>query len=410
MSEEDVLLAISSLNSSSKSDSEGFSQLFFKHCSNAIVTPIKLLFQECLNKGVFLNQWKLCTIVPVFKSGDRNDVCNYRPIVKQSTLAKLFDHIIQAKLFDHVNNVISKFQHGFFPGRSTCTNLALLTNQVITAFESRAQLDVIYTDFSKAFDKVDHFILLKKLECHGVSGKLLDFFASFLTQRKLFVKIGCATSRVIVDAVSGIPQGTHCGPLLFLLFINDLPNCFKFTNCLLFADDVKLFSVVRDYSDSCKVQQDLDALAQWCSLNRLELNLNKCFVLTFSRKAMNTIVYNYELNNCAISRCNEMKDLGVIFDSKLTFSKHVDYIVSKAFAMIGFIRRNTSEFKDPFTLKSLYISLVRSRLEYCSLIWSPYYDIHSNRIERVQKCLQRSLCVSYRGIVSFPLMLGGESY
>lgn len=142
---------------------------------------------------------------------------------------------------------------------------------------------------------------------------------------------------------------------------------------------------MRDLSDCNRLQLDLDEFQQWCTLNCLNLNIDKCYAVTFSRKSSSDISFDYKLNGCVIKRSTEIKDLGIIFDSKLAFTKHIDYIVSKSFSMIGFIRRNTQEFRDPATLKSLYISLVRSRLEYCSIIWSPYYEVHSTKIERVQK-------------------------
>ncbi|XP_017477309.1 PREDICTED: uncharacterized protein LOC108367226, partial [Rhagoletis zephyria] len=157
---DDVLMSISKLTNSTKTDIEGLCPMFFKICSNAVSEPLSILFQECVNCGTFLDPWKLCSINPIYKSGDRIDVNNYRPIVKQGTVAKLFDDIIQRKLFDHLGKAIVECQHGFFPGRSTSTNLALVTNNIVHAFETHAQLDVIYTDFSKAFDKVDHSILL----------------------------------------------------------------------------------------------------------------------------------------------------------------------------------------------------------------------------------------------------------
>lgn len=222
--------------------------------------PITRIFNSCLSSGVFIDAWKVCSITPIYKSGDRNDIRNYRPIVKQSTLAKLFDSIIHSKLYLHVCSIISNCQHGFMPGRSTCSNLLLVTNDIVKAFNCQSQLDVIYTDFSKAFDKVDHVVLLHKLKLYGITGELLKFFASFLSGRKLFVKMGSVSSNTSVNAWSGIPQGTHCGPLLFLLFINDLPSHFKFTKCLMFADDVKLLLQVDSLSDCRKLQADLSIL------------------------------------------------------------------------------------------------------------------------------------------------------
>ncbi|XP_036346901.1 uncharacterized protein LOC118756232, partial [Rhagoletis pomonella] len=143
-----------------------------------------------------------------------------------------------------------------------------------------------------------------------------------------------------------------------------------------FADDVKLLLQVDSLSDCRKLQADLSIFETWCTSNNLYLNTKKCAIVSYTRK-LEAFLFDYSLCNNVLNRCSDMKDLGVIFDTKLTFSKHIDFIVSKPFALFGFIRRNTRDFKDP--------NLVRSRLEYCSLIWNPYYDVYSGKIERVQK-------------------------
>lgn len=215
ITEEDVLAAISHLKPSFNYEEGNLPPIFFKRCQEHISKPIAILFNSCLTKGIFLDNWKICSIDPVFKSGIRNDVTNYRAIVKQCAIAKLFDFIIKNKLFDIVKDNITGCQHGFLPGKSTCTNLALITNSIVSAMENGSQLDVIYTDFSKAFDKVDHNILLNKLKKFGVPQGLLNFLSNYLINRKLFVKIGSIYSETCINATSGIPQGPHCGPLLF---------------------------------------------------------------------------------------------------------------------------------------------------------------------------------------------------
>lgn len=384
ISENDIISSISSLkNSAACIFDDTIPPMFFKYCVTSLVRPIQILFNACLKEGKFLDDWKNCCVVPIFKSGDKTRVINYRPIVKQCALAKIFDRILKEKIYDHISDRISNFQHGFIPGRSTCTNLAVLTNRIIAAMENRMQLDVIYTDFSKAFDSVCHEILLQKLQIFGISGNLLLFFKSFLTNRKLMVKMGSSYSSNIITAFSGIPQGTHLGPLLFLIFINDLPNCLKFCSPLMFADDLKLFADVSNISHSDLVQRDLRALGEWCMLNKLVLNTSKCCTISYTH-CRNPVVYNYSIGDVILNRVVEVKDLGVVFDAKLLFVNHIDFITSKAYSMLGFIRRNSNDFRDPLTLKSLYVSFVRSQLEYCSLIWNPYAVVHSDRIERIQ--------------------------
>lgn len=385
ISEEDVTSSILELKDNpSCIFPDSVPSLFFKKCVQYLARPITILFNACLKEGTFIDSWKHCCVVPIFKSGDKTNVLNYRPIVKQCALSKIFDKILKIKLFDHVSSSISQFQHGFFPGRSTCTNLAVLSNKIIASMENKNQIDVIYTDFAKAFDSVSHDVLLYKLLQFGVNGKLLEFFKSFLINRTLLVKMGSCYSTLPIRAISGIPQGTHLGPLLFLIFINDLPDCLQFCKPLLFADDLKLFANVSNLHHSMLIQKDLSALSEWCNTNRLSFNVDKCCNISYTH-SRDPVIFDYSIGDVFLKRVVEVKDLGVIFDSKLEFKSHINYITSKAYAMLGFIKRNTKEFKDYVALKSLFVSFVRNNLEYCSIIWNPYYEIHSNRIERIQK-------------------------
>lgn len=385
---DDVLIAINSLKNDSNCSIGTYPSIFFKKCSLNISMIILKLLTACLDQGKFLDCWKVCNIVPIFKSGDRSQVTNYRPIIMQCTFAKIFDIILKKKLFELVEDKITPYQHGFMPGRSTATNLMLLTHDIVRSMEGGSQCDVVYTDFSKAFDTVSHKLLIRKLCMLGLPHNLCLVLINFLEFRKLTVSIENCSSSHYINAYSGIPQGTHIGPLLFILFINDLPNILKFTKCLLFADDLKLYSSVSDISDCQGIQADLKCLTEWCLENEIMINVSKCNSVTYTH-SISPLLYNYKIGNSPLKRSAEVKDLGVIFDSKLSFSSHVDYITSKAYSTLGFIRRNSKEFRDHTTLKSLYVSLVRSKLEYCSIVWNPYYLKYSTRIEKVQKLFTR---------------------
>ena len=312
-----------------------------------------------------------------------------------------------------MKEIISPLQHGFISGRSTSTNLAIFSNYVLSVLEQGYQCDVIYTDFSKAFDRVDHSILIAKLHKLGFRSNLLNWFDSYLTGRVQYVRINNVTSNPIV-VTSGVPQGSHLGPLLFLLFINDIPNVLSNSLCLMYADDLKLFLRVKSIADCIKLQNDLNNLVAWCTNNDLHLNVSKCHSMMFYR-GMSPILFSYEINRFALSNVSEKKDLGVFFDLKLTFCNHIDYIISRASSMLGFISRNAKDFSDPFTLRSLYFCYVRSILEYCSPIWNPLYAAHAIRIERIQKRFTRTAIRILRWNVDMPsyktrcLLLGIQS-
>lgn len=188
----------------------------------------------------------------------------------------------------------------------------------------------------------------------------------------------------LVTVTSGVPQGSHIGPLLFSIFINDISSCLNDCKFLLYADDLKIYRTVTSLNDALKIQTALDHLVKYCKLNYLILNVNKCNQITFSR-CREPLIFTYTIDNVALNKCNSVRDLGVIFDTKLTFDAHVEMITKKALQLLGFVTRVTSDFRSPDTVKLLFCTLVRSQLEYASVIWNPHYATHSKRIERVQK-------------------------
>ena len=321
------------------------------HCCEALSVRLQFIFNQSLSCGIFLDDWKISTVNPIFKSGDKRKILNYRPISKLAVIPKLLDKIVKTKLYSVIKNHISISQHGFFSGRSTSTNLACFSEKCFNALEKHSQMDVVYTDFVKAFSRVNHQILIKKLKAYGFDGTLLKWFMSYLSGRKQIVKIGDLVSYSII-VHSGVPEGSHLGPPLFDLFINDAPSVLSVSEMLMFADDIKLFKVIDTLNDCLEFQQDLYSFERWCKLNDLMLNFSKCSVMTFSRK-LSPIILDYNINGSSLCRVNESKDLGVIFDDKLTFESHVTYIVSKANSMLGFLKRNSSDFKDPYTLKAI---------------------------------------------------------
>lgn len=393
ISEHDVASAMQLLDNNSSLDSNNICNLLLKNCSSSLSRPLSLIFQTSLNAGLFLDSWKFSTISPIFKSGSKSDITNYRGIAKLLVIPKLFESIVKCKIYEKIKNSISPCQHGFVAGRSTTTNLVLFTSKLINLLEKGSQIDAVYTDFSKAFDKVIITLLINKLAALGFHSSLLRWLSSYLTNRFQLVKIGNFRSKLF-KAFSGVPQGSHLGPLLFILMINDLPSLFNSDCILMYADDVKLFAEIKSIDDSSKLQSYLNNFVNWCSLNGFTLNFTKCSVITFHR-CRNPCLFQYSLSNASLPRVDSIKDLGILLDPKLSFIPHLDFMCAKACRMLGFIKRNTRDFKDFLTLKSLFCSLVRSILEYGSIIWSPGYQVHINRLERVQRSFSRLALIRY---------------
>lgn len=319
---------------------------------------------------------------PVHKKGDRKNIENYRGISSLCAVSKLFELVIVDRLFFHCKQFISPNQHGFFSGRSTASNLLCLTTYVAESMRLRSQTDVLYLDLTAAFDKINHEIAVAKLERFFVHGALLSWFKSYLNGRRSQVVIGESKSAYF-PIPSGIPQGSHLGPLIFLLYFNDVNTVLDGPK-LSFADDFKLYFKINSDADAWFLQQQLDAFAQWCHSNRMTVNPEKCSIITFSR-LKNPKLYNYTFSGVILERVDRIKDLGVILDCQLTFRHHLSYMLHKASASLGFIFRVTKTFTDIHCLKALYCALVRSILEYCSTIWSPYYQNGAERIESVQR-------------------------
>jgi hypothetical protein len=371
------------INTKKPAGPDGIPNVFLRQCSSSISYPLYVLFRESLKKGCFPERWKESYIIPVFKKGDKSDVKNYRPICILSAMPKFFESVVLHYITPQMGRLINQAQHGFVKGRSTLTNLMIYEDHLMRAFAEKSQVDTVYTDFSKAFDRVPHDVLLHKLRMLGVGGSLHEWIAGYLSERRLVVRLDATKSNGFI-ATSGVPQGSHLGPLLFLLFVNDICSVFEDVIYLLFADDLKIFKQVNTIFDCQVLQDNLENLGSWCEHNRLFLNIGKCQIITFTRKK-NPLMFDYRLGNDVLERVDTIRDLGIIFDQRLSFVPHIEDLTSRGMRMLGFVLRTTRDFVSIPAIKTLFVSLVRSRIEYNSPIWSPYYTVHSNNIERIQR-------------------------
>lgn len=389
ISHTDVVSAIQDLKSSLSTGVDNVPSFIVKGCAEHLIYPLLIIFNLSLKTCSFPNFWKNTKVIPVHKKGDVKNCQNYRPIAILSPFAKVFEIVIHRKIFSQVSGFIDVAQHGFFPHRSTLSNLYCLTSNIISAFETNCQLDVIYTDFTKAFDSLDFGIFLNKLSCMGFRADLVQWILSYLTDRSMYVYIRNSVSDSFVNC-SGVPQGSNLGPLFFILFINDLCDSIKHSDFLLFADDLKIFRKILCDSDANLLQNDIDNIFNWCVKNKLDLNISKCCIVSYTRKSK-PLLNSYNINSISLLRNSSVKDLGVIFNSNLDFSEHIQFITTKAYKILGFLKRKTTNFTSLKALKVLYFGLVRPNLEYCTPIWDPYYENTNRVIERVQNNFLRFL-------------------
>ena len=253
---------------------------------------------------------------------------------------------------------------------------------ISSSLDTGHQVDVIYTDLSKAFDSIDHRKLILKLRSFGFNPSFCELISSYLDQRSFYVLYN-GFSSISLPCPSGVPQGSILGPLLFIIFINDLLSS---TACpiLAYADDFKIYSIVKSIQDCFRLQQCLNAINSWCNSNNLTLNTSKCKVVRYNRR-LTEIHHTYTIDTTPLEIVPVLKDLGVTFDTALTFKQHITSITTSSLKLWGFIMRTCKDFRNTDSSRALYYSLVRSKLEYASIVWNPYYKVDILCIEKVQR-------------------------
>ena len=379
----EILMSLDTLDIKKGCGPDGLPPAFLKSMSKELAKPLFWLFNSSLESSTLPSVWKESFLIPIFKSGKKADIKNYRGIALLSCIPKLFESIVNQKIFSQVKNLITSKQHGFVKGRSTTTNLLNFVTFSISAMDRGNYVEALYTDFSKAFDRVDIPLLLFKLSKIGFDQRLLKWVQSYLTDRIQRVRFQeCFSS--VVNVTSGVPQGSHLGPLLFILFVNDVDHILNCLNVLVYADDMKLFLEICNRDDLDIFQREVNCFHTWCMKSLLELNIKKCISISFTRKHTTT-PNAITIGQKKVERCTQVRDLGVILDFKLSFVNHYNNIIYKANNMLGFIKRFSLNFVDPYTIKTLYVAHVRPLLEYCSIVWAPYQELHLNQIESVQK-------------------------
>ena len=348
-------------------------------------------------------EWLTANICPVFKKGSRNMPSNYRPISLTSSCCKIMEHIIFHSIMEHVqhNNILIDNQHGFRSGHSCQTQLISLVEDLSYAMDSGFQIDVILLDFSKAFDTVPHKCLLNKLQNCKINNFIMTWIKSWLTQRTQCVVVdGISSSSVSV--LSGVPQGTVLGPLLFLIYVNDIASGVS-SSIRLFADDCILYRTIKCEADSIILQRDLDILSQWSTLWQMKFNVSKCVLICCSRSP-NLFQYNYQLYDHILDVRDEHLYLGVLLYRSLSWSNHIAKTTEKASQLFNFLRHNLSNC-SPSVKASAYLTIVRPVMEYAASVWDPYQQNDILSLEKVQRRAARWALSDYGTLSSVTNML-----
>ena len=384
MINEDIEKKIERLKPSSAPGPDKFGPRVLIGIKSEISIPLCLIFNKSLKSGEVPDDWKCANVTPVFKKGSRSCVENYRPISLTSIICKIMESLLLDSIVLHLssNNLIRSSQHGFMQHRSCLTNLLHFIDTLTSLLDKGHNIDVFYLDFSKAFDRVPHQRLLSKMKCHGIGGDILRWIQSWLSDRKQRVVLNGSFS-TWSSVLSGVPQGSVLGPLLFIIFINDIDTAVDTVHCFLFkfADDTKGMHIVDTEIDAMMLQQDIDNLYKWSVDWLMLFNLDKCHVLHFGKNNPN---YLYNLNGENLSAVDQEKDLGVYVTSACTPSKQVWVAAQKANQVLGQLMRAFT-YRDRITFVKLYKIYVRPHLECCVQAWSPWLQKDIDLLENVQR-------------------------
>ena len=377
---------MSKLNTSKANGPDGISNRVLRECADSLCTPLTDLFNKSMNDSIFPSLWKLSIISPVYKKALRHLKENYRPVSLLSCMSKIMERIVYNALYNFfkMHGLLSERNSGFKEKDSTINQLVHLCHNIYQGLDNAKDICLVFLDVSKAFDKVYHPALLHKLERMGVTGRLLGWIASYLSDRKQVVVInGVSSEEKSINA--SVPQGSILGPLLFLAYVNDIVDDLE-TTPYLFADDTSLFCPIepnnmQDTFD--KVNRDLSKLEDWAAQWRVTFNASKTVYLIVSNRR-NIVYPDLYLNGQVLTRVYDHKHLGMIFSHDMKWGAHIDSILQKAFSRLNGIRR-LRMVVPRIIRETLYKALVLPIVEYGSVLFDNCSTFLKQRLERLHR-------------------------
>ena len=385
---EEMNKIISSLNNGAPGYDEIHASVL-KIISPCVASPLVYLCNKSLEQGIFPNELKLANVLPLYKADDPFVFNNYRPVSLLCVLSKVFEKVMYNRLIDYLETykILVYYQFGFRKNHSSYMALMSLMDQLIFSLENKKHVIGLFLDFSKAFDTVDHDIMLCKLSYYGIRGNALKWFESYLRGRQQYVTYNGVSS--MKNTIScGVPQGSILGPLLFLLYINDLSAACKFSSPILFADDTNLFFSGTNMEIMEKeINEELIHISLWLKINKLSLNVKKTHYMVFIKsKIIHDL--NIKINNESIDEIEKTKFLGVIIDNKLNWKEHIAYIAGKLSRGIGMIIK-ARHYLNKDALLSLYNGFIYPYLTYCNQVWGATFTTNLKRLEILQNKIVR---------------------
>ena len=394
VSKDGVIKLLKGLNPSKALGPDELHPRVLKELATELGPVLAHLFQQSIDTGEIPKEWSLANICPLFKKSDRSLACNYRPVSLTCVPCKLLEHIVCSNIMAHLDEykLLSDRQHAFRKGHSCETQLTTVINDWAKILDNRGQVDTFILDFEKAFDTPPHELLKSKLFGYGIGGKTLKWIDSFLCFRQQRVVVNGVKSDW-APVLSGVPQGTVLGPLLFSLYINDISSDIE-SEIRLFADDCVCYREIKDEKDTMKLQRDIDRLGSWARKWGMRFQPVKCNMMQLTRKRIKKIHASYTLEGTNLENVESIKYLGVTITSDLRWNTHVSNVCTKANRTLGFLRRNLHSCPQEVK-EAAYKGLVRPVLDYGSSVWDPPGVVLQEELESVQKRAARFVTGNY---------------
>ena len=387
ISEMEVLKQVKAMKTKKSVGLDGISMFILKESISEMVEPFTFIINKSLTEGIVPDKWKVAKVIPIHKKGDKLDFNNYRPISLLPCASKVMERVVQRQLLNYLksHSLLSSNQSGFRPKHSTVTALATVTDDWLQSIDKGELTGTIFVDLQKAFDMVDHLILLSKMESMGVKGVELEWFKSYLSNRRIRTSVNNELSDEKLIS-SGVPQGSLLGPLLFIIFINDINSAFSKCKLHLYADDTVIyFSHKNPRVIENILNKELKSLDEWMNNNNLKINYEKtvCMLLGANGMLKRQPLLDVRIREKQLSQVKSFKYLGIVVDNNLKWDAHIEQMCNKLGKMVSYLGR-LRQFVNMSELKLIYNSIVLPHFDYGDVVWQSASSSNLSQLQKIQ--------------------------